>query len=148
MFPDYCHEQGTLLSSTDKASEHTWNSSFRTWVQYLLKKESSQEINVSLQSNPYANVLYDSIWAIALSINGSFSVLSLKKNKRSEIMDVLDNQLSMLSFQGATGLLNFSHKSAAVDLSLELLQFQNGCPIWIGSYHYSSNQLILTNNLL
>ena len=63
-------------------------------------------------------------------------------------MDMLDNQLSMMLFQGATGLLNFSHRSAAVDLSLELLQFQNGFPVQIGSYHCSSNQLILTNNLL
>ena len=57
---------------------------YNSYLQEL--RESSQEINVTLQSNPYVNVLYDSIWAIALSINGSFSVLSLidiKKDKRS-----------------------------------------------------------------
>ena len=41
-------------------------------------------------------------------------------------MGVLDSQLSLLSFQGATGFLKFSHKSAALEISVEFLQFQNG----------------------
>ena len=119
-------------------------------------KKSSIELNVSLQSNPYANVLYDSSWAFALTVNRSLSVMNernlslvnIKKDTRSEIMDVLDSQLSLLSFQGATGFLNFSHKSAALEISAKLLQFQNGHPIQIGSYDYSFNQLVLNKLLL
>ena len=117
-------------------------------------KISSQELNASLRSNPYANVLYDFIWAIALSVNGSFNILnlplaSIKLDKRSEIMDAFNSQLSILSFQGTTGFLNFSHKSAAMEMVLEVLQFQNGQPVQlIGSYHHSSNQLTLMNKQL
>ena len=47
---------------------------YEAYLQELEK--SSTELNVSLQSNPYANVLYDSIWAVALTINRSLSVLN------------------------------------------------------------------------
>ena len=114
------------------------------------------ELNVSLQSNPYANVLYDSIWAVALTINRSLSVL----NKRSlsltnihqdteiEIMDVLEELFSQLSFQGATGWLNFSHSAAAAQTSIEILQIQNGQPVQIGLYYSSLNLLILNVSVL
>ena len=119
-------------------------------------EKSSAELNVSLQSNPYANVLYDSIWAVALTLNGSLSLLNernlslinVKKDTRSEIKDVLDRQLSILSFQGATGLLNFSHRAAAQGISVELFQFHNGNSIQLGSYNYSIDQLALSEELL
>ena len=38
-------------------------------------EKSSPELDVFLQCNPYASVLYDSIWAVALTINRSLSVL-------------------------------------------------------------------------
>ena len=107
------------------------------------------ELNVSLQNNPYAkfNVLYDSIWAVALTINRSLSVLNernlsltnIHQDSGIEIMDVLEEQLSQLSFQGATGWLNFSHSAAAAQISLEILQIQNGQLKQIGSYYGSLN---------
>ena len=119
-------------------------------------EKSSLELNISLQSNPYANVLYDSIWALALTINRSLSVLNernlsltnIHQDTGIEIMDVLEEQLSQLSFQGATGWLNFSHSAAAVQTSVEILQVQNGQPVMIGSYYRSLNQLILNNTVL
>ena len=41
-------------------------------------KKSATELNVSLQSNPYANVLYDSIWAFALAVNRSLRTLKAR----------------------------------------------------------------------
>ena len=61
-------------------------------------------------------------------------------------MDVLEEQLSQLSFQGATGWLNFSHSAAAVQTSVEILQIQNGRPVQIGLYNHSINQLFLNNS--
>ena len=105
-------------------------------------KKSSTELNASLQSNPYANVFYDSIWAFALTVNKSLSVLNVRnlsltninKDTRNEITDVFEEQLSQLLFQGTTGWLNFSHSAAAVQTSVELLQFQNGQSVQIGSF--------------
>jgi gamma-aminobutyric acid type B receptor len=124
---------------------------------YLEKLEkSSVELNVSLQSNPYANVLYDSIWAVALTINRSLSELNernlsltnIHQDTGIEIMDVLEEQLSQLSFQGATGWLNFSHSAAAVQTSVEILQIQNGQPVQIGLYDHSLNYLFLNRSAL
>ena len=126
---------------------------YEAYLQELEK--SSTELNVSLQSNPYANVLYDSIWAVALTINRSLSVLNernlslanINQETRIEIMNVLEEQLSQLSFQGTTGWLNFSHSAAAVQTSVEVLQIQNGQPVQIGLYYHSLNQLLNTNVL-
>ena len=119
-------------------------------------EKSSVELNVSLQSNPYANVLYDSIWAVALTINRSLSVLKERKLSLTnihqdtgiEIMGVLEEQLSQLSLQGATGWLNFSHSAAAVKTSVLILQIQNGKPVQIGLYDHSLNHLSLNRSVL
>ena len=119
-------------------------------------EKSSVELNLSLQSNPYADVLYDSIWAIALTINRSLSVLNernlslvnINRDTRNDIMDVLEEQLSQLSFQGTTSWLNFSHSAAAVQTSVEILQIQNGKPVQIGLYYHSINQLFLNGSML
>ena len=118
--------------------------------------KSSAELNISLQSNPYANVLYDSIWAFALTINKSESVLNernlsfanINKDSRNEITDVFEDQLSQLSFRGTTGWLNFSHSAAAVQTSVELVQVQNGQSVHIGFYNRSLNQLFLNRSVL
>ena len=113
-------------------------------------EESVAELNVSLQSNPYANVLYDSIWAVALTLNGSLSIfnernLSLSNfhHRKSEIKGILEEQLSELSFQGATGFLNFSQGAATVVTSVELFQYKNGRPELIGAYNASFDYLSL-----
>ena len=119
-------------------------------------EKSSTELNVSLQSNPYANILYDSIWAVALTINRSLSVLNernlslanIHQDTGIEIMTVLEDQLSQLLFQGATGWLNFSHSAAAVQTSVELFQIQNEQPVQIGLYYHSLNELFLNKSKL
>ena len=126
---------------------------YKTYIEELEK--SSVELNVSLQSNPYANVLYDSIWAVTLTINKSLSILkernlsltNIHQDTVIEIMDVLEEQLSQLSFQGATGWLNFSHSAAAAQTSVEILQLQNGQPMQIGLFFDSLNLLILNVSL-
>ena len=127
---------------------------YKTYIEELEK--SSVELNVSLQSNPYANVLYDSIWAVALTINRSLSVLNernlsltnIHQDTGTEIMNLLEEQLSQLSFQGATGWLNFSHSAAAAQTSVEILQLQNGQPIQIGLFFDTLNLLSLNISVL
>ena len=65
-----------------------------------------------------------------------------------EIMDVLEEQLSQLSFQGATGWLNFIHSAAAAQTSIEILQIQNGQPVQIGLYDHTLNHLLLNRSVL
>ena len=122
---------------------------------------SEREAVASLEGNPYTNVLHDSVWAIAHAFNRSLSILdkrnfslssiSIRANQlhaRSKIMDVLEEQLSELLFRGATGFLNFSRSTAAMQTSVILFQFQNGQPIGIGSYNYSLNRLFLNTGMM
>ena len=119
-------------------------------------EKSSVKLNASLQNNPYANVLYDFIWAVALTINRSLSVLNernlslanIHQDTGIEIMDVLEEQLSQLSFQGATGWLNFIHSAAAAQTSIEILQIQSGQPVQIGLYDHTLNHLSLNRSVL
>ena len=112
--------------------------------------QSSKKFSHNLQSNPYANVLYDSVWALALTLNRSLSILNERNlplanisQARGEIFDVMDEQLSELSFHGATGFLNFSHDRAAVQSTVSILHYQNNQQMVIGSYNLALDRLIL-----
>ena len=131
-----------------------------------LNNAANQNESLSSSQNPYqenscTNVLYDSVRAIALSLNESLGLLNERNlsltginirasqsHSRSEIMEVLEKQLSQLSFQGATGFLNFNHSAAATQISVELFQFQNQQPEHIGSYNFSLNWLILNETII
>ena len=63
-------------------------------------------------------------------------------------MDVLEEQLSKLSFEGATGLLNFSQSAAVAQISVKIFQFQKGKSMQIGSYDSSLSQLLLNISTL
>ena len=129
--------------------------SYSTYYDEELEK-SLADANISFQINPYANVLYDSIWAVALTINRSLSVLndrnlsltSIHQSTGIKIRNVLEEQLSQLSFQGATGWLNFNHSAAAIETSVEVIQIQNGQPVLIGLYSHSLNRLSLNKSVL
>lgn len=121
------------------------------YLEYL--RETATKLNVSLQSNPYANVMYDSIWAIALILNQSLNILEERNlslvntiHSRSAIVHVLQEKLSELSFQGVTGSLNFSQYTAALETSVQILQIQNGNPVHIGCYKDSLDQLLINDS--
>lgn len=123
-------------------------------------EQSTSELNTTLKSNLYANVLYDSVWAFALALNGSLDVLkemnlslvnlSHLASAKQQVVDVVGDQLSMLTFQGATGLLTFSHNegSAALQVSIDILQFRSSQYVQIGSYNVTNNHLNLNATVL
>ena len=115
-------------------------------------ERAATKLNVTLNSNPYASVLYDAVWAFAVTLNRSQSVLRKKKisfmdmsSRRGEIIDMLEDQMSQLTLQGVTGFLNFSQKTATLVSYVELLQLQNGLSQRIGIY--DSHVDHLTTNL-
>ena len=99
----------------------------------------------SLHSNLYSNVLYDSVWAFALALNSSVDILhemnmSLKDYRpanftptNGRIADVIENELSQISFSGAHGLVKFD-KSREVKLAVEIFQIRNATSVQIGHY--------------
>ena len=117
-------------------------------------EQTSLNQNRSLQSNPYANVLYDSIWAIAIALNRSLSILEDNNflftnngnEQRRKILALMDDCLKDLSFQGATGFLNFSQKTASRVNSVTLLQFQGGHLETVGVYDSNIDHFFLNVN--
>ena len=99
-----------------------------------------------LQFNHYASILYDSIWAIAKAMNRSQMNTPLDKISNSRESTV--GALADVIFQGATGLVNFSQEGAAVQLTVDISQIQQGKTIQIGSYDSSSNELMLNEGAL
>ena len=127
------------------SSRHTVSSSGRSYGNF--------HEDVSMMRNNYANVLYDLVWAFGLAMNASLqtnsrnlSLVDLGLGKRDAIKAV-EEELAVLSFQGATGFVNFS-QSAALEISIGLFQFQQGEPVEIGSYASHLDRLTLNVSLL
>ena len=111
-------------------------------------------------TNPYASVLYDSIWAFVHTLNRSLDTLKERNlslahsnsiganSERHKVINVLKDKLSKLTFQGETGTLNFTHSAAALQAAVDIAQFQNGQPINVGSYMYTPNHLAWNKDTL
>ena len=132
-----------LNSWDNKNYSHVFNESYgnnySTFTEaYTQKLKKSSYFH----NNAYANILYDSVRAIARalhqSINGNFQKDSV----------TLVEELSRLSFQGATGLLNFSQNPAAEQVTISLSQVSQGETIQIGAYSSSLDQLFLNSSKL
>lgn len=88
-------------------------------------------------SNIYVNVLYDSILAIVLALN------QLRSHEDDLFKtELIEEELSQLSFQGATGLMNFSKNPAAIQITVGVSQVLQG---ELGSYDSSLNQFTFLN---
>ena len=98
--------------------------------------------------NPYANVLYDSVWAFALSLNSSISSSNqsanelLKFNNKPELVHDMDKNLKNVSFEGASGSIDFSalEVNAVVEISLS--------GVSIATYLGTSPSISLNDSLL
>ena len=104
-------------------------STFHTAYLQKLEESSSDEC---LQSNPYANVLYDSIWALAWALNRSFCKLSPEDYNKTTI----EEALTQVSFQGATGYVNFSKIQLQYKSQLAFSKFKKVKPYrWVHMTH-------------
>ena len=144
----FSHQARTPTDNDTLPSGLNYSVYYDAYLQKLY--QLSEQLAYDLQSNPYANVLYDSVWALALTLNRSLSILNERNlslanisQARGEIFDVMDEQLSELSFHGATGFLNFSHDRAAVHSTVHILHYQNNQQMVIGSYNIELDTLIL-----
>ena len=107
----------------------------------------------SLQKNVlYANSLYDQVWAFALAINNSLS--SIKSQNLSfedyvlgrsvpTISNILRNELKLITFQGATGWVDFSEGQGSLTY-VNVFQIQKGKPKLIGVYDPYNRNITLT----
>lgn len=119
-------------------------STFHRSYYQKLRESSNGEC---LQSNPYASVLYDSIWAIALAVNTTLSVNPAQTNKY-KFMSSATKELTTLSFQGASGLVNFSQRTAALQLHVDIFRVYQKKSIQVGTYNQYTDSLFVNLSTL
>ena len=120
------HEPQDTLSSGI-----TYNTFMETYL-HKLKESSSAEC---LQSNPYASILYDTTWTLAVAMNRS-----LNHSKTA-----IDKELRQVTFQGASGLLNYSKSGAVQNPSFGMFQIQKGDAVQISLFDSHHQHIILLN---
>ena len=115
-------------------------------------KELANATNEALQSNLYANPLYDQVWAFALSLNNSLPSVESQNlsfedygiGKRvPTLSNILKNDLENVIFQGALGRIDFSKNHGSLTF-VNIFQVQNGNPKLIGVYDLFSHNVTLT----
>ena len=120
-------------------SEIKYSAFQNVYYQYLNNTEC-------LQSNPYASVLYDSIWAIALAVNTSHITLPLQT--KHSAMSAIAKELTSVSFQGASGLVNFSQGTAALQLHVDIFYVHQDSLIHIGTYNQYTDTLFVNSSII
>ena len=91
-----------------------------------------------LQSNPYASILYDITWTLAVAMNRSLN----------HTRTTVDKELKHVTFQGASGLSNYSKNGAVLNISLGVFQVQNGDTVLIGLFNSYRQQFMLNQSAL
>ena len=93
----------------------------------------ANQLDMNLTENNYANYFYDQVWTYALAINNSLPFIysqNLSFSDRNSvntvtISHVLQHQLLNLSFQGASGWIQFD-ENYEIPSFVDVFQIQNG----------------------
>ena len=100
--------------------------------------------NRELNDTDYANVLYDQVWAFALAVNNSLALTLMDYKIKQYISTTLKDELESVSFQGATGWINFGEGRES-HTSVNVFQVINGTPKLIGVYDQLSQNIMFTD---
>ena len=119
-----------------------WNySEFRQ--RYMEELEDyAKTTNNSLQVSIYGNSFYDQVWAFALALNNSLQSIHSENLSFSDytigntgpISSIIKRELAMLSFQGASGRIEFD-ESHEIPSFVYIFQIQNGTAKQIAIYN-------------
>lgn len=120
-------------------SPNTTLVSGRLYSEYVA--EYNSRLGENLSQNPYANVVYDSIWAVGHTLNRSLATSGqtlahfLNRDNRQSLIALMDRLLPEVSFEGTSGSMNFMYPDHAVDI----YSYRNKLNTRIGSYQASTN---------
>ena len=119
---------------------------------------SSQYFGINRSSgfpfNPYTNVLYDSVWALALAVNSSLQTLqhnnltltarTVFRTLSGEATQAIEDSLLKTSFNGASG----EYKNGQIQTLQEIYQLQNKSFILFGKKYFQDNRTVFRLDLL
>jgi len=97
-------------------------------------------------TNSYAYVMYDSILAFALALNATLDHMQVMNLtvEYSDIADMIEGEMMMLSFAGALGHIEFD-SNREWQTKVDIFQVKNGSAIQVGRYDPISAETILEN---
>ena len=124
---------------------------YRRQLRNLSEYDSDSRILGVMQY--YADVLYDQIWAFAFAINNSLSKIQTNMNGSFEdnvkhsphIRNILAQELKNISFQGASGNIQFNENQAVLTM-IDIIQVRNKTQVIIGEYDPHTESLTFNNN--
>ena len=109
----------------------------------LVLVSNSSDTNAKRTCNriPFNSLLYDQVWALALALNKSLPVLKMRNLfidnytiGQREVTDVIEQQLGNLSFQGASGWIEFNQYRSISSPVEVFWVFGNGSYNTVGIY--------------
>ena len=128
-------------SEAELVSGMTYQDYKNQYLQYL--EEMELVINTTLRKdNAYANVMYDQIWAFALTLGKSLDTLNaanintgnLHLQQTNQFSSILRSGLENVSFEGASGSVEFNSEKE-VSSVVEIFQVINGTSEPFGLYN-------------
>ena len=105
----------------------------------------TSRLSGNLQPNLYANVMYDSVWAFALTLHASLTQngISLPDSRgKQKLVKNMNDILHKIIFEGATGSINFS------DLEVNGIVQILFSEVLIGTYHWASMNISLNDSIV
>lgn len=124
------------LGNLSSLMGYTYEDYFKTYIGKLAN--FSAKVNTPLTPNAYANLLHDSVWALALAFQGNINNSFLFP----------DYNIKDISFIGALGEVNFNGTLREVTTGVDIFQIKNGSPTHEGFYHPSRKQIEYMGSLL
>ena len=119
------------LSTNDSnkviVSGQTYNGYYDDYLQRL--SQVAVQYNISLNPNPYANALHDSVWATAIALNAFLQTIKTgtaeKMSCNNTVLQTANNELSNVSFNGALGNVDFDNNGES-KVAVNSFQIRNG----------------------
>ena len=133
---------GDTIASLDTKYELAFNE---------VMKDYSSRYNVT-RYMPFESYLYDQVWALSLALNKSLPLLANRNLSidnytigQREITDVIEQQLANLSYQGASGWVEFNeHRTISTPIEIFWI-LENGVEQHVGLYNPLSPSGFLVN---
>ena len=95
--------------------------------------------------NPYASVLYDAVWSVALALNNS---LESCVGTNATISQCVEKGLPNVSFNGAHDFVDFGNKTqTGDDRRIRVDQIISGRPSLVGYYFTGQNKMAIVNSV-
>ena len=123
----------SLPGTTSSLMGYTNEDYFKKYMERLANL--SAKVNAPLRPNAYANLLHDSVWALALAFQHG--------QVNNSILAIVSN----ISFMGTMGIISFNG-SLEITTGVDIFQIKNGSPIHEGFYHPSVKNIDYVGSLL